>query len=193
MEACLALARSLEVDLHTTESLDDGQNDKISSFTSHLLRLRAAQTQLLELEVRLAEVKERTSSAAVANVETLQASMERIAGVIASLDRICERVGTAGLVAQLQQPFTGNMVLALPAHHREVMALISGAVSEMTALQSALQSVCSVGDLPPAASSASPPLGLLLEVASYLTRCQHYGEALTHTRHRAPLHLVTPK
>jgi hypothetical protein len=49
MEACLALARSLEVDLHTTESLDDGQNDKISSFTSHLLRLRAAQTQLLEV------------------------------------------------------------------------------------------------------------------------------------------------
>jgi hypothetical protein len=108
--------------------------------------------------------------------------------VIASLDRICERVGTAGLVAQLQQPFTGNMVLAPPAHHRytapvphpwraylpqssiltttatattttrEVMALISGAVSVMTALQSALQSVCSVGGLPPAASSASPPL-----------------------------------
>ncbi len=46
MEACLALARSLEVDLHTTESLDEGQNDKISSFIS---RMRAAQTQLLEV------------------------------------------------------------------------------------------------------------------------------------------------
>ncbi len=46
MEACLALALSLEVDLHTTESLDEGQNDKISSFIS---RMRAAQTQLLEV------------------------------------------------------------------------------------------------------------------------------------------------
>jgi hypothetical protein len=41
--------------------------------------------------------------------------------------------------------------------------------------------------------TGAPTQGLLLEVASYLTRCQHYGEALTHTRHRAPLHLVTPK
>lgn len=94
-----------------------------------LARLRAAQTQLLELEVRHAQVKERASSAAVANAETLQASMGRITGVIASLNRVCERVGTAGLVAQLQQPFTSNVMLALPAHHRDVVVCISWAVS----------------------------------------------------------------
>jgi hypothetical protein len=70
--------------------------------------------------------------------------MERIAGVIASLDRICERVGTAGLVAQLQQPFTGNMVLALPAHHRYHRACPSCLPPPP-------------GALPPQSPSPSPP------------------------------------
>jgi len=183
MEAALELANFLGVDLSSCP-LDSYSNSGEISGAACLARLRSAQIKLLEMKIRLQEVQERASSAAVVNVEALQLSLGNVKKMASSLDQLCGQPEITRLVAQLQQPFVGNFLAAHPSHHSEVVSLVNGMVAEMANLQYALQSMRFVGDL--LSTSGNPLLGLLQEIASYLAQCHQYYEALGLTQQKPP-------